>query len=111
MKGSVLINVPLAMGVKASDSSTQTSDPYCKITLPDGHTVETKQVPKTLDPIWNFSYKWNCNILKEKYKPIKFEVFDHDAMAKDDILGSVDVEWMDCFNNPTSWEVNHLYPL
>jgi Ca2+-dependent lipid-binding protein len=65
IKGSLLINVPLAMGVKAADSSTQTSDPYCKITLPDGHTIETKQVEKTLDPIWNFTYKWNCNIIKE----------------------------------------------
>lgn len=111
MKGSLLINVPLALGVKAADSSTQTSDPYCKITLPDGHTVETRQVEKTLDPIWNFSFKWNCNIIKEQYKPIKFEVFDTDAMARDDILGSASVEWMDCFTSPTIWEVNKIVPL
>jgi hypothetical protein len=38
-------------------------------------------------------------------------VFDTDALAKDDILGSVEVEWMDCFTNPTVWEVNKLLPL
>ena len=42
MKGSLLINVPLALGLKAEDSSTSTSDPYCEIHLPDGHKISTK---------------------------------------------------------------------
>lgn len=32
-------------------------------------------------------------------------------MAKDDKLGIVDVEWMDCFTNPTMWEMNKLMNL
>lgn len=35
MKGQLVINIPLALGVKSADSSTKTSDPYCEIHLPD----------------------------------------------------------------------------
>lgn len=42
---------------------------------------------------------------KEDYKPIKFVVKDKDAMAVDDTLGLVNVEWMDCFNNPSIYYI------
>jgi hypothetical protein len=42
MKGKLYINIPLALGIRAADSSTKTSDPYCKIKLPDEHSIETK---------------------------------------------------------------------
>jgi len=60
-----VINVPLALGLKPADSSTKTSDAYCEIYLPDKHKVSTKVIDKNCNPIWNFSYKWNCNIIKE----------------------------------------------
>jgi Ca2+-dependent lipid-binding protein len=111
MKGKLTINIPLALALKSADASTKTSDPYCRIELPDGHTIQTKQVEKCLDPIWNFTYVWNCNIIKEQYKPIVITIFDTDALARDDSLGAVQVEWMTCFTNPTAWEVNRLMKL
>lgn len=111
MKGTLLINIPVGLGLMAADDSTKTSDPYCEVILCDSHKVSTKHIEKTLNPIWNFSYKWNCNIIKEQYKPIRLNVFDADAMAKDDKLGYVDVEWMECFENPTQWMVNKLFKL
>lgn len=65
IKGQLLIKVPLAVGLKAIDESTKSSFPYCKIIFPDGHTIETKHIKNTLDPIWDFSFTWNCNIVKE----------------------------------------------
>lgn len=49
--------------------------------------------------------------MKEQYKKIIFTVYDTDAMAKDDKLGTCEIDWMDCFTNPTSWEVNKLVKL
>ena len=63
MKGSLVINIPVALGIKAGDEFT--SDPYVKLIFPDGHSVKSKQIEKTLNPIFNFQYKWNCNLIKE----------------------------------------------
>lgn len=61
MKGQLYINIPVALGLKADDGFA--SDPYCELTFPDKLKIKTKMIEKTLNPIFNFQYKWNCNII------------------------------------------------
>lgn len=78
--------------------------------FPDKLKIKTKMIEKTVNPVFSFSYKWNCNIIKEQYAPIKIEIYDCDRLS-DDLLETFYVEWMDCFNNPTYWQINRMYPL
>lgn len=37
------------------------------------------------------------------------KVFDKDALAIDDLLGTARIEWQDCFNNPSNDERGGRY--
>ena len=108
MKGQLYVNIPLALALKIGDEIS--SDPYCKITFPDNHVVKSKSIEKSLNPVFNFEYKWNCNIIKEQYVDLKLQLYDADSLS-DDLLGTITVPWMDCYMNPCQWMINKLYKL
>ncbi|EMD49567.1 synaptotagmin, putative [Entamoeba histolytica HM-3:IMSS] len=60
-----------------------TSDGYVKFETRKTKKMKTKIAPPTLNPVWN--QKFNCII--EPNEEIKFEVYDHDLIGKDDNLG------------------------
>ena len=55
-----------------------------------------------MNPIWNFTSKHPINILTEDYKPIKITI-KNDGAIIDDALGTIDLDWKECFANPTMW--------
>lgn len=98
MKGVLFINIPMARGLKAVDSSTKTSDPYVEIYYPNKEKPnKTNVIDKNLDPIWNYQSTYRIDILKEKYVPIKFNIKDHNGFTSDDTLGFVNIDWMPLF--------------
>ncbi|KRX05859.1 C2 domain [Pseudocohnilembus persalinus] len=109
MDGILKVNIVCARGLKMADRNS--SDPYCIVQFPDGKELQTKEIPENLDPIWNFQAKYKIKFNKEDYKPLKFTVKDNDALAVDDTLGTVQVDWMECFENPVMWQVNELFKL
>lgn len=61
------------------------SDPYCIVEM-GNQTQKTLSKPKTLNPVWNETFKFNVKSLKEK---IKITVFDSDLVGDDDVEGVV----------------------
>lgn len=68
-----------------------TSDPYVKLyILPDKKKkFETKKHKKTLNPVFNETFKFDKLPFNEmSNKTLVFEVFDHDAVGSDDQMGN-----------------------
>jgi len=70
-----------------------TSDPYVKVyLLPDKNKkFETKVHRKTLDPVFNESFKFNVPYGDVMGKTLVFAVFDFDRFTKNDEIGEVRV--------------------
>ncbi|EFC47791.1 predicted protein [Naegleria gruberi] len=69
------------------------SDPYCKIIVNGALPRKTKTIKKTLNPVWNETFKFYAIYTTVKLK-LKFEVFDWDFILKDDFIGraSLDID-------------------
>lgn len=119
MRGTIVINVVMAQNLKKADKDG--SDPYVEITFPDKKQASSQAIPLTLNPIWNFQHRHRIDIYQEvptahpltsltslsppqAYTPLILKVFDKDALAIDDLLGTARIEWQDCFNNPSKVE-------
>jgi Ca2+-dependent lipid-binding protein len=107
MHGVLVLNIPMAKGLVGRDNSGKSSDPYVVIKFPDAHgrsaTIKTKVIDKTLNPIWNFEHRYRVNILREDYLPIEFVVEDHNDLAPDEPMGTVKIEWLELFKNPSNF--------
>ncbi len=67
-----------------------TSDPYARI-FHDREAFSTKVQPKTLDPTWEQTFTFTRQLGELLGSPLHLEVYDHDAMSKDDLLGAATV--------------------
>ena len=83
-----------AQGLKAMDVGN-TSDPYCQAynIIDKNNKYKTRIVPKTLNPRWNEIFIFD--ILDFDNSQIKFDVYDHDALNKDDLIGSCTIALTD----------------
>ncbi|KAL6043095.1 E3 ubiquitin-protein ligase [Balamuthia mandrillaris] len=109
------VTVVEARGLRAGDSNGS-SDPYVKLVFNASFMQESKQLTwtlfffffqrlmdgqglhmkgnsyktavkkKTLNPVWNQSWEFDCNY---KLSFLEFRVYDHDVFSKDDELGYV----------------------
>ena len=84
----------------ASDSNGF-SDPYFKIPHRQNGVVDipgkknrTKTIKKNLNPVWNHNFDIEFN--PQVCKALSIEIYDHDALGKDDLIGSatISLEWM-----------------
>lgn len=88
-KSSLSINVIQGANLPAMDMGG-TSDPYVKLyILPDKKKkFETKKHKKTLNPVFNETFKFDKLPFNEmSNKTLVFEVYDHDALGSDDQMG------------------------
>jgi len=83
----VRITVVEAIGLVSSEWSiwnlTQTSDPYCTLTLGD-HKVSTGIVTKTTNPTWNATFDM---LLHDWNQKITVTIYDRDLARSDYLLG------------------------
>ena len=111
IQGIVKINLVMARNLRVADAASGgLSDPYCVVQFPDEKTTRTKTISKNVDPIWNFEHSQQISTKYKFYKPIKIQVMDDDTLRHDE-LGVIDVDWMECIENPGLWMVNNLYKL
>ena len=89
-----------AKDLYASDSNGY-SDPYFKIPHHQNGVVDipgkknrTKTIKKNLSPVWNHSFDVEFN--PQICKSLNIEIYDHDTLGKDDLIGSatINIEWM-----------------
>jgi len=85
------IHVKAAYDVLAADMNGK-SDPYCVVlgTAHYGTKIKCKSrvIKANLNPVWNFDASLS---FVDPNSKIKIEVYDKDAVGKDDFLGEVDV--------------------
>ncbi|EGR27332.1 hypothetical protein IMG5_197670 [Ichthyophthirius multifiliis] len=105
------INVVMAQNLKAKDIISKSSDTYAEIIFPDKNKVQTKAIQKSLNPLWNQTFRHRINIIKEQYQPLKIRILNENTMAIDDILSYLELDWLDCFKNSTLWRINDIYQL
>jgi Ca2+-binding EF-hand superfamily protein len=86
------IHVKAATDVLAADMNGK-SDPYCLVL---GQTnfgskmkYKSRVVKASLNPVWNFDASLN---FVDPTSKVKIEVYDKDAVGKDDFLGEVEVD-------------------
>lgn len=106
--GTLVIRVIHAKELKAADGKT--SDVYCSINLPNGESMKTSIINKTINPIWNERLEKKIRIQREKMAPIKFVLKDHD-FVKDDLLGMVEVDWNVCVEKHGLWAINEIFKI
>jgi len=92
ISSSLTVTVIEAQDLPAMDIGG-TSDPYVKVyLLPDKNKkFETKVHRKTLDPVFNESFKFNVPYGDVMGKTLVFAVFDFDRFTKNDEIGEVRV--------------------
>jgi len=77
------VTVLEAKGLPSMDKGGS-SDPFVRILYGPDITVKTGHVNKNLNPIWHKHFT-----LKGKFPKIIFEIFDHDVIGRDNMIGYV----------------------
>ncbi|GMI77445.1 ARF-GAP domain 12 [Hibiscus trionum] len=83
-----LLKVTVLRGANLAVRDMMTSDPYVVLTLGQ-QTIQTAVVPSSLNPIWNEDVMLS---VPSDYGPLKLEVFDHDMLSADDIMGEAKID-------------------
>lgn len=114
IKGKLKVHVVHAKDLIAADSSRiqgSKSDPYCKVTFPDGSTLKTGVTKQNLTAIWKEMMTKDINIPKSTLTVLKFEVWDEDVVSSDEVIGFINVNWKACIDAPGEWAINEIRPL
>ncbi|KAK8535125.1 hypothetical protein V6N13_130323 [Hibiscus sabdariffa] len=101
--------VTVLRGANLAVRDMMTSDPYVVLTLGQ-QTIQTGVVPSSLNPIWNedvmlsvprnygplklvsSSYIWNEDVRLIRSTRTMQEVYDHDMLSADDIMGEAQID-------------------
>ncbi|XP_073004323.1 ADP-ribosylation factor GTPase-activating protein AGD12-like isoform X1 [Typha latifolia] len=83
-----ILEVKVIKGKKLAVRDMLTSDPYVVLTLGQ-QRARTAVIKSNLNPVWNEVLKLS---VPEQYDPLKLEVFDHDMLSADDIMGEAEVD-------------------
>ncbi|GAB9468585.1 C2 domain-containing protein [Globisporangium polare] len=71
------------------------SDPYVLLTLDDGQSARSSCRLKTLDPVWNPPEHFDFKVCDPEQRSLLVEVYDHDLLTADDLIGSKRVSLKD----------------
>ena len=88
--GTLHVHLMRANGLKSMDRNGK-SDPYVKLTLA-GTTHKSKTIKKTLDPVWDETFKWQGVLRELAAEPLQLHAWDYDFGSRDDKLGHASVD-------------------
>ncbi|EEE66000.1 hypothetical protein OsJ_21940 [Oryza sativa Japonica Group] len=83
-----IIKVKVIRGTKLAVRDILSSDPYVVLTLGQ-QKAKTKVIKSNLNPVWNEVLTLS---VPQKYGPLKLQVYDHDVLSRDDIMGEAEVD-------------------
>lgn len=83
-----ILNVKVLKGRKLAVRDMLTSDPYVVLTL-GKQKAQTSVIKSNLNPVWNEELKLS---VPQPYGPLKLQVFDHDIISADDIMGEAEID-------------------
>ncbi|PVH65775.1 hypothetical protein PAHAL_1G075000 [Panicum hallii] len=89
-----ILNVKVIGGTNLAIRDMSSSDPYVVLTL--GHQkAQTSVIKGNLNPVWNEELKLS---VPRQYGPLKLQVFDHDMVSKDDLMGEAEIDLQTMIN-------------
>ncbi|XAR59361.1 hypothetical protein NMG60_11015177 [Bertholletia excelsa] len=83
-----MLKVKVLKGTNLAVRDVQSSDPYVMLTLGE-QKVQTKVKKSTLNPVWNEELMLSVPLA---FGPIKLQVYDHDAITTDDLMGVAEID-------------------
>ncbi|WOK99955.1 ADP-ribosylation factor GTPase-activating protein AGD12 [Canna indica] len=83
-----ILNVKVIRGNNLAVRDLKSSDPYVVLTL-GGQKAQTAVVKSNLSPVWNEELKLS---VPQNYGPLKVQIFDHDVISSDDLMGEAEVD-------------------
>ncbi|KAL6888848.1 hypothetical protein ACP4OV_009874 [Aristida adscensionis] len=89
-----ILNVKVIGGSNLAIRDMSTSDPYVVLTL-GNQKAQTSVMNGNLNPVWNEELKFS---VPQEYGPLKLQVFDHDMVSKDDIMGEAEIDLQTMIN-------------
>ncbi|WOL19447.1 hypothetical protein Cni_G28245 [Canna indica] len=82
------LKVKVVRGSNLAVRDMLTSDPYVVLIL-GSQRAQTTVKKSNLNPVWNEELKFT---IPQKYGPLKLQVFDHDVISADDIMGEAEID-------------------
>lgn len=83
-----ILKVKVIKGTNLAVRDMLSSDPYVVLTLGQQRT-QTSIIKSNLNPVWNEELKLS---VPESFGALKLQVFDHDMLSADDIMGEADID-------------------
>ncbi|KAG8058412.1 hypothetical protein GUJ93_ZPchr0002g23587 [Zizania palustris] len=89
-----ILKVKVKGGTNLAIRDMSTSDPYVVLTLGQ-QKAQTSVIKGNLNPVWNEELKLS---VPQQYGPLKLQVFDHDMLSKDDLMGEAEIDLQPMIN-------------
>ncbi|KAF8769633.1 hypothetical protein HU200_006232 [Digitaria exilis] len=89
-----ILNVKVIGGTNLAIRDMSSSDPYVVLTLGQ-QKAQTSVIKSNLNPVWNEELKLS---VPREYGPLKLQVFDHDMVSKDDLMGEAEIDLQTMIN-------------
>ncbi|KAJ1278381.1 hypothetical protein BS78_04G075100 [Paspalum vaginatum] len=89
-----ILNVKVIGGTNLAIRDMSSSDPYVVLTLGQ-QKAQTSVIKGNLNPVWNEELKLS---VPREYGPLKLQVFDHDMVFKDDLMGEAEIDLQTTIN-------------
>nr|CAD1831448.1 unnamed protein product [Ananas comosus var. bracteatus] len=83
-----ILKVKVIKGTNLAIRDMLSSDPYVVLTIGQ-QKAQTAVIKSNLNPIWNEELKLS---VPREYGPLQLQVFDHDMLSADDIMGEAEVD-------------------
>lgn len=83
-----IVKAKVIKGTHLAVRDMLSSDPYVVLTLGQ-QRAQTTVIKSNLNPVWNEELKLS---VPQCYGPLKLQVFDHDVLSSDDIMGDAEID-------------------
>lgn len=94
-----ILKIKVVQGRKLAVRDMLSSDPYVVLTL-GRQKAQTSVIKNNLNPVWNEELKLS---VPQHYGPLKLQVFDHDLLSADDIMGEAEIDLQSLIASATAF--------
>ncbi len=94
------------------DRNSELTDPYVEIRFGTLDAQRTSIFRKSVNPVWNEDFRLEISddaMLQDE--PLELRVFDYDAIAADDVIGSVMLDLNPLLASETSSQLSGWFPI